>query len=251
MAITIDLSGKNALVTGGTRGIGLAISKRLAQAGSRVVMLYQSDHGAAQIAVDALNAISGKEHASVCADLSDGQLAADGAAQAVSLLGSLDIVVLNAGIGTKYAPFSTLTPEEWQRPFDVNVKGHVRLLQAAYPAMRSGASVVFISSGAGHDPLENLSAYGASKAAINQLATVLAQEWGPSGIRVNIVSPGSTTKTEIDYDHLSDGQRATIAATALRRLGTVEDIADVVLFYASDLSSFVTGQWLRVNGGRV
>jgi NAD(P)-dependent dehydrogenase (short-subunit alcohol dehydrogenase family) len=110
---------------------------------------------------------------------------------------------------------------------------------------------VFISSGAGHDPLAGLSAYGASKAAINQVAAILAQEWGPNGIRVNVVSPGHTSKVDIDYDNLTDSQKDTVTGTALRRIGTSQDVANTVLFFASDLSSFVTGQWVRVNGGRV
>jgi 3-oxoacyl-[acyl-carrier protein] reductase len=252
MTIEIDLTGKNAIVTGGTRGIGRSISLRLAQAGARVGMLFRGDESAAQEAVAQLDAVSGIGHFALQGDLSDRNQASDAANKAVARFdGLLDIVVLNAGIGTRGAPFSELTFEEWQQPFDVNVNGHVAVLQTVSPALRPSASVIFISSGAGHDPLENLSAYGASKAAVNHLATVLAQEWGPRGIRVNIISPGSTAKSAVDYENLTEGQKQTISATALRRLGTADDIADVALFYASDLSSFVTGQWLRVNGGRV
>ena len=252
MAISIDLTGKNALVTGGTRGIGRAISRRLASAGASVGMLYRGDSKSAEATVLELSGMSAAGVFAGAADLADRGQAETAARMALEHFGGeIDIVVLNAGIGTRGAPFADLSFDEWRRPFDVNLDGHVALLQTLYPAMRPGGSVIFISSGAGHDPLENLSAYGASKAAVNHLATVLAQEWGPRGIRVNIISPGSTAKEPIDYENLTDSQKQTVAATALRRIGTAEDIADVTLFYASDLSSFVTGQWLRVNGGRV
>ena len=123
------------------------------------------------------------------------------------------------------------------------------------PGDPPGGSVVLISSGAGHDPIEGLAAYGASKAAINQMATVLAQEIGPKGVRVNVVSPGNTDTGEEDPnahpDRLSQGQQEIVRTTALRRLGTAQDVANVVLFFVSDLSGFVTGQWVRVNGGRI
>src|SRR5205085_6897086 len=135
--------------------------------------------------------------------------------------------------------------------FEVNVHGHIYVARAAYPSMRVGGSVVFISSGAGHDPIAGLGAYGTSKAAVNHLATVMAQEWGPKGIRVNVVSPGHTAMKPVDYANLSDKQQETIDGTALRRLGTPDDVANAVLLFASDLSGFVTGQFLRVNGGRV
>jgi NAD(P)-dependent dehydrogenase (short-subunit alcohol dehydrogenase family) len=214
-------------------------------------MLYRDDAKAAQATVAELQSINPIGHFAIRADLADRNAVGAASREAINALGGLDIVVLNAGIIRPYAPFSDLTFEQWQEPFDVNVSGHVVVLHAAAGALRPGASVIFISSGAGHDPLENLSAYGVGKAALNHLATVLAQEWGPKGVRVNIVSPGGTAKEPVDYDHLTDGQKETIANTALRRIGTADDVADAVLFYASDLSSFVTGQWLRVNGGRV
>ncbi len=158
--------------------------------------------------------------------------------------------MLNAGLGSGGA-LSDVASTNGASRSSTFLFGHVALLQAVGGAMQPGGSVIAISSGAAHDPLEGLSAYGAAKAALNQMAMVLAQEWGPRGVRVNVVSPGGTAIDPPDYDHLTQRQRDAIAATALRRLGTAADVADAVLFFASDLSSFVTGQWLRVNGGRV
>lgn len=251
MAVTIDLTGRSALVTGGTRGIGRAISRRLAEAGARVAMLYRADAAAAREAEEVLSSVGPGGHFAVRADIAVPEEASRACASALERLGGgLDVLVLDAAAGSS-GPIAQSAPTDWRRPFDVNVHGHVYVAQAVHAAMRRGGSVVFISSGAGHDPIAGLGAYGASKAAVNHLARVLAQEWGPEGVRVNVVSPGHTATTPVDYEHLSDGQRRIVAETALRRVGTPEDVAGAALLLASDLASFVTGQVVRVNGGRV
>ena len=253
MAYTLDLNGKNALVTGGTRGIGRVISLRLAQAGARVAMLYRSDLSAAESAAAALASVGDRaaEPLIFQADLADEAQTRSSAALALAEFGGkLDILVLNAGLGSG-GNLSDVSLADWRAPFETFLFGHVTLLQEVGGAMSGGGSVIVISSGAAHDPLEGLSAYGAGKAALNQMAMVLAQEWGPRGIRVNVVSPGGTAMEPPDYAHLTPRQQETVGATALRRIGTADDVADVVLFFAAELSSFVTGQWVRVNGGRV
>ncbi len=251
MAVSIDLSGKNALVTGGTRGIGRAISLRLAEAGARVGTIYRSDATAAEEALAMLRRIPSGEPVAVQADIAQEAEATQAVGAILNAFGgALDILVLNAASGPPGAV--TETPiEQWRKPFEVNVHGHVYVARAAYPAMRPGGNVVFISSGAGHDPIAGLGAYGSSKAAVNHLAAVLAQEWGPNGIRVNVLSPGHTAMKPVDYDQLTDRQREIVETTALRRLGTPEDVASAVLLFASDLAGFITGQAVRVNGGRV
>ena len=214
-------------------------------------MLYRSDAIAADATMHMLNDVSNKDHLLLQADLADEaqvKLAAEKALAGFN--GKLDVVVLNAGLGSGGA-LADVTLKQWREPFNQFLFGHVALLQTVSGAVQPGGSVIAISSGAAHDPLEGLSAYGAGKAALNQMAMVLAQEWGPRGIRVNVVSPGGTSIEPPDYNNLSQRQRDSVEATALRRLGTASDVADVVLFFASDFSSFVTGQWLRVNGGRV
>ncbi len=251
MAVSIDLKGKNALVTGGTRGIGKSISLRLAEAGARVGMLYRQDEAAAEETLTRLRERDAGEPVAVRADIRDPEAAQQAVERVLAALGgSLDILVLNAASGPPGA-IAEVEFDRWREPFDVNVHGHVTVCRAAYRALRPGGSVVFISSGAGHDPIAGLGAYGASKAAVNHLAAVLAQEWGPKGIRVNVVSPGHTAMQPVDYDHLSDRQRGIVETTALRRLGTPLDVANAVLLFCSDLAGFVTGQAVRVNGGRV
>ena len=254
--MVIDLTGKNALITGGTRGIGRATSLTLAGAGARIAAIHRSDTTTAARTLGELNAISGSaDHFALQADIADETQATEAVRLAGERFGgALDCLILDAAAGAG-GPMAGMKTEDWKRPFEVNVHGAFYVVRAAAPLLRRGGSIVFLSSGAGHDPLEGLSAYGASKAAVNHLATVLAQELGPQGIRVNVVSPGHTDTSGNDpNDHpesWSPGQKHVAETTALRRLGIAQDVANVVLFFVSDLSSFVTGQWVRVNGGRI
>jgi 3-oxoacyl-[acyl-carrier protein] reductase len=252
----IDLTGKNALITGGTRGIGRAISRTLAQAGARIGAIYRQDAVAAERTLLELRALApAADHFVWQADIADETQAAEALRATLQRFeGALDFLILDAAAGA-YGPLADTSTEDWKRCFEVNVHGAYYLVREATPAFRRGGSIVFLSSGAGHDPLEGLSAYGASKAAVNHLAGVLAQEMGPQGVRVNVVSPGHTDKGDIDPnlhpEAYTSKQQEIVATTALRRLGTAQDVAHVVLFFCSDLAGFVTGQWVRVNGGRV
>ena len=252
----INLDGKNALITGGTRGIGRVISLTLANAGARVAAIYRSDDAAAEDTLAALTTLENSNgHFLLKADIAREAQATDAVQQAVERFGgALDIVVLDAAQSSS-GRLTDMTTEDWRRNFDVNVDGAFYIVRAAAKALRPGGSIVFLSSGAGHEPLEGLAAYGASKAALHIMAGVLAQELGPQGVRVNIVSPGHTQRDGSDPnlhpENYTEGQKHIAATTALRRIGTAQDVANVVLFYVSDLAGFVTGQWLRVNGGRV
>lgn len=252
----IDLTGKNALITGGTRGIGRAISLTLAQSGARIAALYRSNAESAAKTLADLQALpNSAQHFVLQADISDETTAKEAVRQAEERFGgALDFLILDAAAGAG-GPLAGMKTEDWKRPFEVNVHGAFYMTRAAGPLLRPGGSIIFLSSGAGHDPIEGLSAYGASKAAVNHLAMVLAQEMGPLGIRVNVVSPGHTDTSGSDPnthpENYTPGQQNIVETTALRRIGTAQDVANVVLFFVSDLSGFVTGQWIRVNGGRI
>ena len=251
----IDLTGKNIVITGGTRGIGRVISLTLARAGARIAAIYRSDEDTAQHTLSELNANSSVGHFIVQADIATEEQVVE-AFKTISekLNGVINHLILDAAVGAG-GPLTAMSAADWIRPFDVNVHGAFYMVRAASPLIPKGGSIVFISSGAGHDPMEGLSSYGASKAAANHMSTVLAQELGPRGIRVNTVSPGHTDKSVNDPNanpaSYSEKQLEIINTTALRRFGTAQDVANVVLFFVSDLSGFVTGQWVRVNGGRL
>jgi 3-oxoacyl-[acyl-carrier protein] reductase len=138
--------------------------------------------------------------------------------------------------------------DQWRGTLAVNLDAAFFLTRALLRregALPPGSSVVFIASTSGHDPTAGRAAYGTAKAGLIYFAAMLAQDAGPRGVRVNVVSPGVT-----DTDHAPEEDKpGAIARAALRRLGTPDDVAGAVLFFASDLSAFVTGQWLRVDGG--
>ena len=252
--MNIDFTGRNVLITGGTRGIGRAISRTLAGAGARVGAIYRNDREAAVRTLGDLRALGGDPFV-LQADIAvEAEASAVVRAAGERFGGAIDCLILDAAAGAS-GPLIGMKTEDWKRPFEVNVHGAFYVVREAAPMLRRGGSIVFLSSGAGHDPLEGLSAYGASKAAVNHLSTVLAQELGPRGIRVNVVSPGHTDRSDTDPNldpaAFTPGQKLIAESNALRRLGTAQDVANAVLFFVSDLSGFVTGQWLRVNGGRV
>lgn len=247
--ITIDLSGKNALVTGGTRGIGRAISHHLAEAGASTAAVYRADEEAASQSLAERQAFGTGTHKNYRADIGD-------AAQVDALVSSvkadfekkLDILVLNAGIGAG-GKVTEINPDDWQRALAVNLTSAFLLCRALVPSMPRGGSIVTIASGAGHDALPGLAGYAASKAGLILFTQDLAQDVGPDGIRANVVSPGFTD-TRFGGSPVSDDRKSRVASqTALRRVGVPDDVAGVVLFLCSDLASFITGQAIRVNGG--
>jgi 3-oxoacyl-[acyl-carrier protein] reductase len=247
---TIDLSGKAALITGGTRNIGRAIAQSLAEAGADVALFYLSNEAAAVRTREEIRASTGRRAEVYRVDVRDEAALEAGVEAALAEFGgAFSIVVHNAGHGYPGA-MPDIRTEEWRGTLAVNLDAAFFLTRALLRregALPPGSSVVFISSGRGHDPVAGLASYGTAKAALNHFAAMLAQDAGPRGVRVNVVSPGFTVTDHAPEEDKPD----VIASTALRRLGTPEDVAGAVLFFASDLSGFVTGQWLRVNGGAV
>ena len=246
----IDLSGKAAVITGGTRNIGRAIAQSLAEAGADVALVYRSDEAAAARARAEIRASTGRRAEIYRVDVGDEAAVEAGIEQALKEFGgAFPIVVHNA---TRHEYSSGSMPEirtdEWRANLAVNLDAAfflTRALLCREGALPPGSSIIFIASGRGHAAAAGLAAYGTAKAGLIHFGAMLAQDAGPRGIRVNVVSPGFT-----DTDHAPEEDKpAVIARTALRRLGTPEDVAGAVLFFASDLSAFITGQWLQVNGG--
>jgi 3-oxoacyl-[acyl-carrier protein] reductase len=249
--ITIDLAGKNALITGGTRSIGRAISRRLAQAGANTLAVYRGDAESAMVSFEERKAFGTGTHHNLLADIGDEAQVAELIAQTKAHYpDGLDLLVLNAGIGLG-GKVTEVDPARWRRMMEVNLYSAFLLTRGLAPIMRRGGSIVAISSGAGHDPIPGLAFYGASKAALNMFITDLAQEVGPNGIRANIVSPGSTDNAYVGEAPAPADVWDSATHNALHRRGVPDDVAGVVLFLCSDLSGFVTGQVLRVNGGAI
>jgi 3-oxoacyl-[acyl-carrier protein] reductase len=245
----IDLGGRSALITGGTRGIGRAIAQALAEAGADVALFYLSDDSAAARASEEIAASTGRRVEIYKVDVRDEAAVEAGVARAISDFGAFHIAVHNAGHG-KNGTMPDLSTEAWSHTLAVNLDAAFYLTRAllrSENAMPPGSSIVFIGSGMGHDSAAGLSPYGAAKAGLVHFGAMLAQDVGPRGIRVNTVSPGFTDVGR--PGRTEEHKRKVAEATALRRVGMPKDVAGAVLFFASDLSGFVTGQWLRVNGG--
>jgi 3-oxoacyl-[acyl-carrier protein] reductase len=246
--ITIDLSGKNALITGGTRGIGRAISRRLAEAGANTTAVWRGDEATAEASLAERLAFGTGTHRNYQVDIGE-ETEIDGLVARIKADQSdgLDLLILNAGIGLG-GKVTEIEPAQWRRMFDVNLGSAFLLTRGLVPQMRRGGSIVAIGSGSGHDPLPGLAFYGAAKAALNMFIADLAQEVGPEGIRANVVSPGGTDTSFQGNAPSPAVKHENATHNALRRRGVPDDVAGVVLFLCSDLAGFVTGQAIRVNG---
>jgi 3-oxoacyl-[acyl-carrier protein] reductase len=248
---TIDLSGKTALITGGTRNIGRSIAQYLAEAGADLALFYRNNEAAANRARDEIGNSTGRRVEIYRVDVRDEAAIESGVKNALHDLGGvISIAVHNAGHGDGGTTMPNIRTDQWRGTFAVNLDAAFFLTRALLrheDALPSGSSVVFIGSGRGHGPAAGHSTYGTAKASLVHFAAMLAQDIGPRGIRVNVVSPGFT---DVGNAEPSEEEKQAIAAnTALRRYGISDDVAGAVLFFASDLSAFVTGQWLRVDGG--
>ena len=228
---------EHVLITGGSRGIGAATVRAFARAGYSVSFLYLRSHEAAK----ALAAETGAR--AVCCDAAD----PEAVLAAVQSIPPVDVLVNNAGI-SHVGLISQITPEQWDRLFAVNVKSIYNTVRAVLPAMlaKQAGAIVNVSSMWGQAGASCEAAYSATKGAVIALTQALARELGPSGIRVNAVSPGMID-TEMNA-HLSTEDKAVLAEdTPLGRVGSPEEVADAILYLAR--ASFVTGQNLPVNGG--
>jgi len=244
-----DLSNKIALVTGASRGLGRAAAARLAQAGARVIVHYSASRDAAESIAAEIRAKGGTADL-IAADLS----AVDGAhklAEAVRGLGveKLDILVNNAGVGT-FSSIDEQSVEEFDRLFAVNVRSPYFLVQQLLPLLGEGSSVIFLSSVVARVAFEGTSAYSATKGAIEVITRNLAAELGPRGIRVNAIAPGAIeTDMAESFIGTDEGKEWVKSAQALKRIGQPDDIADAVLFLASNDSRWVDGRSIEVSGG--
>ena len=242
------LSGKTALVTGASRGIGRASALALAGMGARVVVHYGSAAKEADAVVAEIRKAGGRADA-VGADLAAPDGAHRLAKQVRGIVGDrLDILVANAGI-SKAAPIEETTVADFDRLFAVNVRAPFFLVQQLLPILGNGSSVVLLSSLAAHASVGTLFAYAATKGAIDTLVKHFASALGGRGIRVNAVAPGAVATDMSNFTKTDAGRDFTLGLQTLKRIAQPDDIADVVAFLASDDARWITGDTVRVDGG--
>jgi NAD(P)-dependent dehydrogenase (short-subunit alcohol dehydrogenase family) len=238
------LEGERAIVTGGASGIGAATARAMAAEGARVAVVDRNGPGAEAVAAEV-------DGVALVADVARAEALSAAFEQAAEAMGGLTVVFNNAGVGS-LKPLHTYTPAEFDLLVDVNFKGTFNGLAAAIPLLRAsgGGAVVNMASVSGLRPTRGEAPYSAAKAAVIALTKSAALEYGPDHIRVNCVSPGfiHTQLTGFAFDNPAwiDPLEA---RTPLGRAGTPEDVADVVVFLASDRARYVTGHNLVVDGG--
>jgi 3-oxoacyl-[acyl-carrier protein] reductase len=248
----IDLTGKTALVTGGSRGIGRATCLLLARAGAQIIFSYRADHPAADSLAESLKLL-GRRAVSVSGDIARADTIDRIFETGIKTFGKIDIVVGNAGIWKK-GPIDSLAESEWHETIDTNLKSIFLTCQRSVKEMkpRREGAIVLVSSTAGQRGEAFHSTYAASKGAIIALTKSLASELGPWNIRVNAIAPG-WTDTDMCASVFSDRkQREEIERLSpLGRVASAEDIGGAILFLVSDLARHVHGEVLNVNGGAV
>jgi 3-oxoacyl-[acyl-carrier protein] reductase len=238
-----SLDGKVALVTGGARGIGEAVSRELARAGARVAVNYRAGSEAAALVATEIDGVA------VQADVGDAAQATSLVERTEEMLGPVDVLVNNAGI-TRDTLIVRMSDEEWDAVIDTNLRGVFNVCRAVARGMlkRRDGTIVNMTSVVGLHGNPGQANYAASKAGIIGLTKSLAKELGTRGVRVNAVAPGYIT-TELTTGLPEQLREAILSVTALARLGDPEDVAGAVRFLCSDEARFVTGAVLQVDGG--
>ena len=252
LAVTpFDLTGKKALVTGASRGIGREIAVALASAGADVALVARGREGLAETA-HAVTA-RGREAFVIPADVTRQDAVAQAVAEAITRLGHVDIVVNNAGGSNFMALFADLRLTGWEKVMRLNLDSTVYVCQAVsgHLAERGQGSVINVASVAGLIASPFLSPYGAAKAGIISLTKSLAVEWASRGVRVNALCPGWTA-TDLNRNLWEDQEagRATVAGVPMQRWGRPAEMAGPAVFLASEASSYMTGQVLVIDGGQ-
>jgi NAD(P)-dependent dehydrogenase (short-subunit alcohol dehydrogenase family) len=252
MTHMFDLTGKVAIVTGSSRGIGRAIAEGLAHHGAKVVISSRKQEACEEVA-KTINDAHGDERAiAIAASISDKEALQRLVDETKQRLGKIDILVCNAASNPYYGPMAGISDEQFRKILDNNVIANHWLVQMVAPEMleRGEGSIIIVSSVGGLTSSTVIGAYNISKAADLQLVRNLAAEFGPKGVRVNAIAPGlvRTDFARALWENPEILKRVTSVA-ALKRIGEPNELAGAAIFLASDAASFVTGQTLVVDGG--
>jgi NAD(P)-dependent dehydrogenase (short-subunit alcohol dehydrogenase family) len=238
------LAGRRALVTGATGGLGRAVALAFSREGARLALLARDRER-----LDALGDELEGEPTTVVADVGSWDEAERGVAEAAAALGGFEAVVNAAAIDTSWKPVGELPVEEWDRAIAVNLSGTFYVCRAALPHLDEGGAIVNFTSVAGIRAWAEDAAYNASKAGVELLTRTIAVEYGPRGVRANCIAPGVIDAGMTDLVDDAGERQALVAKHPLGRLGLAEEVAEAVVWLASDGSSFTTGATLTVDGG--
>jgi 3-oxoacyl-[acyl-carrier protein] reductase len=245
-----SLKNKVALITGSVRGLGKAIAERYAALGASIVLNYSKDAAAAEEVEKNIKAMGGRVIA-VQADVSKVADIKRLFEEAKNVFGKIDIVVANAGIEMVETPVTAFTEEQFDRLFSINTKGAYFTMQQAALHVEDKGRIIYIASSTTAFPVPGMAVYGGSKTTPRYMVDVLAKEIGHRGVTVNSIIPFAVDHSGIftEAGSYPELRKSLIDSCPMHRLAEVEDVANIAEFFASDLSSFVNGQHLLVNGG--
>jgi NAD(P)-dependent dehydrogenase (short-subunit alcohol dehydrogenase family) len=252
MGANFDLTGRVALITGGSRGIGLAIAEAYAAAGAKVVIASRKQEAVDEAAEGLRRA--GAEAFGVAAHTGDGAAVASLVERVQYHFGGLDILVNNAATNPHFGPFLTAEDSHWDKILDVNVKGYFRVAKACIPLMRQrgGGKIINVASVAGLEPQPMMGVYCVSKAAVLMMTEVLAAEVAADNIQVNAIAPGFVkTKFSQVLWSTPDIHDKLVNAVPQRRMAEPSEIAGIAVYLASAASSFTTGATFVIDGGQL
>ncbi len=247
-----SLKNKTAVITGSARGLGKAIAERYAALGANIVINYSRDYASAEEVVRNIKAMKANVIA-VKADVTKAEEVKYLFEEAKKTFGKVDIVVANAGIELIQVPVTEFTEEQFDRVFNINVKGAYLTLQQAARDIADNGRIIYISSSTTTSPVPGMAVYGGSKTTPKYLVEILAKEIGHRQVTVNSIIPGPVENTGVFVEMQKEDPfyKELLNGSPMGRLTTVQDVADVAEFFASDLSGFVSGQHLLVNGGSI